>query len=338
MKKVIESKTILRRYSFLLFTLSWLVCSAFAAEPMHAIAIHGGAGTILKKNMTPEKEKAYQDALLEALTIGNKILAEGGTSLDAVVATIVYLEDSPLFNAGKGAVFTHDGTNELDASIMNGADLSAGAVAGVTTVKNPIQLARAVMEQSPHVMMSGKGAEQFAKQQGIDLVDPKYFYTERRWKALQKRKKKDKKAKLDPDAKHGTVGVVALDRHGNLAAGTSTGGMTNKRYGRIGDSPIIGAGTYADNASCAVSATGHGEYFIRAAVAHDIAARVAYRGLSVKQASDEVVMKKLVEMGGTGGVIVLDRQGNVAMPFNTPGMYRGYQKAGEKAVIAIYKD
>ncbi|QHT68304.1 isoaspartyl peptidase/L-asparaginase [Rhodocytophaga rosea] len=315
------------------------------------LVIHGGAGTITRKSMTPEKEKAYKDKLNEALQVGYAVLKKGGSSLDAVEATIRIMEDSPLFNAGKGAVFTNAGKNELDASIMDGKTLKAGAIAGVTTIKNPISTARMVMEKSEHVLMTGKGAEQFAKEKGAEIVDPSYFYTEQRYQQLQKIKQEEKtqldhsedKGSLDEEQsifegkKFGTVGAVALDQFGNLAAATSTGGMTNKRYGRVGDSPIIGAGTYADNQTCAVSATGHGEYFIRAVVAYDVAALMAYKGLSVKEAADEVVMKKLVKMGGEGGIIALDKNGNIAMPFNSEGMYRGYIKADGTSEVLIYK-
>ncbi|MFQ5535590.1 MAG: isoaspartyl peptidase/L-asparaginase family protein [Sphingomonadales bacterium] len=294
-----------------------------------AIVIHGGAGTIRKGDMTPEKEAAYRQALEDALQAGYRTLEQGGSSLDAVVTAIRLMEDSPLFNAGKGAVFTNDGKNELDASIMDGRSLNAGSVAGVSHIKNPIALARLVMEKSEHVMLTGEGAEAFAKTQGVERVDPSYFYTERRWRDLQHRIK---------DSKHGTVGVVALDQNGNLAAGTSTGGMTNKKFGRVGDSPIIGAGTYANNDSCAVSGTGHGEYFIRANIAHDICALVEYKGLSVTEAADTVIHRKLTRMGGTGGVIVLDRKGNHAMVFNTEGMYRGYLRQGGEPEIRIYKE
>lgn len=313
------------------------------------LVIHGGAGTITRDNMTPEKEKAYREKLNEALETGYAVLKKGGTSLDAVEATIKVMEDSPLFNAGKGAVFTNEGKNEMDAAIMDGKTLNAGSIASVTTIKNPITAARAVMEKSEHVMMIGDGAEKFAKLQGVELVDPSYFYTETRFNQLKKIRDKEK-TQLDHDGgtssneniftegnKFGTVGAVALDAYGNLAAATSTGGMTNKRYGRVGDAPIIGAGTYADNNSCAVSATGHGEYFIRAVVAHDIASLMKYKGYSVKKAADEVVMKKLVDFGGEGGVIALDKNGNFAMPFNSAGMYRGYMKNG-KAEVSIYKD
>ena len=309
-------------------------------KPEYAIVIHGGAGTILKENMTPELEKQYTDKMNEALDKGEQILAAGGTAIEAVEQTIHIMEDSPLFNAGKGAVFTHAGRNELDASFMEGENMNAGAIGGVTNVKHPISLARAVMEQSDHVMLSGSGAETFAEEQGLELVDPEYFYTERRWNALQRILSEDSdKTELsesDPDKKHGTVGCVALDKNGNIAAGTSTGGMTNKKYGRIGDSPIIGAGTYADNNTCGVSSTGHGEFFIRFTVARDIAALMEFKGMSLEEAGDFVVNKRLVEKGGTGGVVALDKDGNVSMPFNTPGMYRGYAKPGEREV-SIYK-
>ncbi|HJQ68976.1 MAG TPA: isoaspartyl peptidase/L-asparaginase [Blastocatellia bacterium] len=311
-------------------------------EKRFKLVIHGGAGTILRSNMSPEREAAYRAALTEALQTGHAVLKRGGSSLDAIEATIKVLEDSPLFNAGKGAVFTSEGTNELDASIMDGATLKAGAVAGVKRIKNPISLARLVMEKSPHVMMVGEGAETFARQNGVEWVDPKYFYTEERWKQLQEAKRKEKQPKTSSlttdDKKFGTVGAVALDQNGNLAAGTSTGGMTNKKFGRVGDAPIIGAGTYANNATCAVSATGHGEYFIRSVVAHDIAALMEYRGLSLKEAADIVVMKKLVKLGGEGGVIAIDKDGNHAMPFNSPGMYRGFIDSDGKAVVEIYKE
>jgi len=365
-----------------------ITCSCFAAFAQDfsdkiTLVIHGGAGTITRANMSPEREKAYREGLDLALQKGYEVLKKGGTSVQAVEAAIHVMEDSPLFNAGKGAVFTNEGKNELDAAIMEGKTLKAGAVAGVTTIKNPISAAIAVMDQSVHVMMAGKGAEQFAKEKGLEIVDPSYFYTETRHKALE-RAKAQEKTELDHNAKEenggkgerggkangpfvpsspssikkepktgyhsvddliftegkkfGTVGCVALDKYGNLAAGTSTGGMTNKRYGRIGDAPIIGAGTYANNATCAVSATGHGEYFIRSVVAHDISALMEYKGLSLKDAANEVVMKKLVEIGGEGGIIAVDRNGNVAMPFNSEGMYRGYIKSDGKREILIYKD
>lgn len=318
------------------------VKNAEMERPAYAIVIHGGAGTILKKNMTPEKEKAYQDAMNKALDIGEEILKNGGSSMDAVEQSIRYMEDSPLFNAGKGAVFTHEGRNEMDASFMYGEDQNAGAVGGVTNIKHPISAARAVLEKSEHVMMAGKGAEDFSKLQGLEIVDPSYFRTERRWNSLQRILQSEKeKTELseddDIDKKHGTVGCVALDENGNIAAGTSTGGMTNKKYNRIGDSPIIGAGTFADNATCGVSSTGHGEYFIRYTVARDIAAMMEYGGKTLAEAGDYIINKKLVDKGGTGGVVALDKMGNIAMPFNTPGMYRGYAKPGER-VVKIYKE
>ena len=309
-------------------------------RPAYAIAIHGGAGTIKKENMSPEKEKEYLDILHEALTVGEKILQQGGTASDAVIQTIMVMENSPLFNAGKGAVFTNAGTNELDASYMDGKTMNAGAVGGVTNVKNPIQAARAVMEKSEHVFLSGKGAEEFSKEVGLEIVEPSYFYTERRWNSLQRLLEKDGKSGAilseDENYKYGTVGCAALDKAGNLVAGTSTGGMTNKRYNRIGDAPIIGAGTYANNQTCAVSSTGHGEYFIRYAVAHDISARMEYLNEDLQTAADAVVNDKLVKAGGGGGIIAVDKDGNVAMPFNTSGMYRGYAKPGEREVL-IYK-
>ncbi|WP_108867884.1 isoaspartyl peptidase/L-asparaginase family protein [Aquimarina aquimarini] len=316
-------------------------------EDNFGIVIHGGAGTILKKNMTPEKEAAYKAKLEEAVKVGHAILKNGGTSLEAVEKTINVLENSPLFNAGKGAVFTNDATNELDASIMDGSNLNAGAVAGVKTVKNPINLAREVMLNSPHVLLSGSGAELFAKERNLEIVDPAYFFTEDRMKSLEtvKEKLKNKEANkttafYDPiikDAKFGTVGCAALDKHGNLAAGTSTGGMTNKKWNRIGDSPIIGAGTYANNATCAVSSTGWGEYFIRAMVAHDISALMEYKGVSLQQAAHEVIQKKLTDLGGTGGIVAIDNQGNVTMEFNTAGMYRASMNAKDELNIGIYK-
>lgn len=313
-----------------------------AAKPAYALVIHGGAGVILKENMTPEREQAYLDKLNEALDIGERILRAGGTSLDAVQRTIMHMEDSELFNAGKGAVFNHEGKNEMDASIMEGKDLRAGAIGGVSNIMNPIVAARAVMEKSPHVMLTGKGAEEFARLQGIEQVDPSYFFTERRMEALKKALEADREKSVGKetgpdDRKHGTVGACALDQFGNLVAGTSTGGMTNKKWNRIGDSPVIGAGNYANNRTCAVSATGHGEFFIRYTVAHDISALMEYKGLSLQDASDEVVMDKLVDAGGSGGIVAVDREGNIAMTFNSPGMYRGYARPGER-VVKIYGD
>jgi len=308
----------------------------------YAIAIHGGAGTILKKNMTPEREEGIRAALSAALDIGETILKNGGTSLEAVEKTIHVLEDSPYFNAGKGAVFNHDGTNEMDASIMRGSDKNAGAVGGLSTIKHPITAAIAVMQKSEHVLLTGAGAEEFSRQQGIETVDPKYFYTESRWNSLQRVLAEEKGAELSEsvmpdDKKHGTVGCVALDGKGDIVAGTSTGGMTNKRFNRFGDVPIIGAGTYADNETVGISCTGHGEYFIRYAVAHDVHARMLYLNESLETAGNHVVNKTLVDAGGSGGLISVDRYGNVSLPFNSAGMYRGYAKPGER-YIGIYKD
>jgi beta-aspartyl-peptidase (threonine type) len=312
------------------------------------LVMHGGAGTINRSNMTPDMEKQYRETLEQALRAGQAILSKGGRSLDAVETSIRILEDSPLFNAGKGAVFTHEGRNELDAAIMEGKTKRAGSVAGVTIIKNPISAARAVMEKSPHVMMAGHGADLFATQAGLEVVDPSYFWTERRWKALQQELIKEQEQKpptprseLEPlieKPKYGTVGAVALDQSGNLAAGTSTGGTTNKRFGRIGDSPIIGAGTYAENESVAVSCTGTGEYFIRWTVAHDIAALYKYRQMSVELAGNEVIHHKLKEAGGDGGAIILDAKGNFSMPFNTEGMYRGWIGGDGVPHVLIYKE
>jgi len=300
-----------------------------AQKQQWAIVIHGGAGGITRENITPELDKEYRAGLQVALNTGKKILAEGGSALDAVEKTIRTMEDNPLFNAGKGAVFTHDGKNELDAAIMDGSNLGAGAVAGVMDIKNPISAARRVMTYSPHVMLTGAGASQFAKEQGLEIVPPSYFFTERRFNELQEILKKQK---------NGTVGCCALDKNGNLAAGTSTGGMPDKKYNRVGDAPIIGAGTYANNATCAVSGTGHGEYFIRWTVAHDISALMEYKGMTLKDASELVVNDKLVKAGGSGGVICLDKAGNVSMPFNSTGMFRGFATADGKEGIFVYKD
>ncbi len=316
--------------------------------PKWGLVIHGGAGNISPENLGPERQARYKAKLEEALRAGHAVLARGGESLDAVQAAVQVLEDSPLFNAGKGAVFTHEGENELDAAIMDGPTQRAGAVAGLKHVKNPIDLARRVMERSPHVMMIGAGAEAFAKAQGVELVPQSYFYTEERWQSLQRALEAEKQTQGVPpssasergpqgDYKFGTVGAVALDQHGHLAAGTSTGGMTNKRFGRVGDVPIIGAGTYA-NAGCAVSATGHGEFFIRYTVAHDICARMAYQGAPLAAAADAVVMDVLVKAGGEGGIIAMDAQGNVAMPFNSKSMYRGALGADGVVYTAILKD
>lgn len=319
-----------------------LLCSA---QKKYVLVIHGGAGTITKENMTPEKEKAYKDKLTEALKAGYAEIQKGKTSVDAVQSAIVVMENSPLFNAGKGAVFTHEGRNELDASIMYGKDKSAGAVAGVHTIKNPIKAAIAVMQKSKHVMLSGKGAEEFAKEQKLEIVDPKYFWTQDRWNGLQKALEKEKLKKattqkkkpdyLEIDQKFGTVGAVALDREGNITAGTSTGGMTNKRWNRIGDSPVIGAGTYA-NAQVGISGTGWGEFFIRSTAARTVAAKMEYQHKDVKTATQEVIAE-IGKMGGDGGLIALDKNGNIAMEMNTAGMYRGAITDKGEIEVEIYK-
>jgi len=323
-----------------------------------AIVIHGGAGNISREYMTAEAEEAYTLKLEEAIRVGYEILNNGGNSLDAVEKTINVLEDSPLFNAGKGAVFTNAETNELDASIMDGKTLNAGASAGTRTVKNPINLARAVMENSPHVMLAGHGADVFAQEQGLEIVDTSYFYTEKSYNSLQRVKEYEEKsssAKAPDDkekadnntafydsaiknSKFGTVGCAALDKNGNLAAGTSTGGMTNKRWGRVGDAPIIGAGTYANNNTCAVSSTGWGEFFIRAMVAHDISALMEYKGLSMEEAAKEVIQKKVPELGGDGGIIAVDKNGNMVMEFNTSGMFRATMNDKGELFIGMYND
>jgi beta-aspartyl-peptidase (threonine type) len=327
-------------------------------NPRLGFIIHGGAGVIKPGTLTPEMEKQYRDALEQAVMAGYKALQDGKTSIEAVEVALRIMEDSPLFNAGKGAVFTADGRNELDASIMDGKSLAAGAVSGVRHVKNPISLARAVMERSPHVMLTGEGAEQFAKEQNIELVEEKYFFTQRRWDDLQKIKQQEKSEKgkevksekvkpsvsindLVPAARFhqnrfGTVGAVALDKNGNIAAGTSTGGMTNKKWGRVGDSPIIGAGTYANNNTGGISATGWGEYFIRLGVARDISALMEYSAIPVQQAADIVIKQKLQKLGGDGGVIALDRFGNIGISFNSEGMYRAYINSEGKPVVEIY--
>jgi beta-aspartyl-peptidase (threonine type) len=303
---------------------------------MFAIAIHGGAGTLPRSELSTEMEHAYRSGLSEALMAGIRVLEDGGDAVDAVTRSVLLLEDCPLFNAGRGSVFTYDGLNELDAAIMNGANLAAGAVCALRRIANPIALARSVMENSPFVMLNGAGAEEFALTQGFTFVAPEYFRTEERWNQLQRILNGDRSLSPLTIAHIGTVGAVACDTHGNLAAATSTGGMTGKRYGRIGDSPIIGAGTYADNRSCAVSATGHGEKFICAAVAHDIAARKRHGGRDLAQAVYEVVQEELPARQGEGGVIAVDRDGAISMQFNTEGMFRASARAGEKPVIAIY--
>ena len=324
--------TLLSAFALALSTITM----SHAATPV--LVIHGGAG-VVAADVTPQREKAVRAALQRALESGYAQLKAGKPALDAVTAVITVLEDDPLFNAGKGAVFNHDGKNELDAAIMDGSTLRAGSIANVHRVKNPILLARAVMEKSPHVMLVGSGAEQFAQSIGMPLVEPKYFYTAERWQQLQKALADEKASTADAKKAphHGTVGAVALDVHGNLAAGTSTGGMTNKRYGRVGDSPIIGAGTYA-NAACAVSATGWGEFYIRANAAHDICARVEYKGEPLAQAAREVVMDVVPKLGGDGGVIALDADGNFTTPFNTEGMYRGWVDKDGKIHISIFAD
>ncbi|MBG0506040.1 isoaspartyl peptidase/L-asparaginase [Elizabethkingia anophelis] len=317
------------------------------AQKKYVMVIHGGAGTITKANLSPEKEKEYREKLTEALQKGYAEIKNGKSSLDAVSAAIMVMEDSPLFNAGKGAVFTYEGRNELDASIMNGKDQKAGAVAGVTTIKNPILAARAVMDKSEHVMMAGPGAEKFAKEQKLEIVDPKYFWTEKAWNSLQKVKAMEtsKKTSLNNkeqypdyfivDHKFGTVGAVALDKNGNIAAGTSTGGMTNKKYGRIGDSPIIGAGTYA-NEQVGISGTGWGEFFIRTVASKTAADRMKYLHKPVTEATQESI-DEIGKLGGNGGLIALDKDGNVAMPFNTEGMYRGTVTDKGEVEVYIYK-
>ncbi len=337
--------------------------SVFAQTPPAAngadritLAVHGGSGTISRSTITPQQEALYRDALERALKAGHAVLVKGGSSVDAVVATIKVFEDDPLFNAGKGAVFTNDGKNELDASIMDGKTGLAGAVAGVTTVKNPITAARAVMDKTRHVLMVSSGADKFAAAQKLDIVTPEYFHTPHRWEQLQKAKERDQ-IQLDHDGKpktssapadafepwmidnkFGTVGAVALDAQGNLAAGTSTGGLTNKLYGRVGDSPIIGAGNYADNNTVAVSATGTGEFFMRGVVAYDVSARMKYANASVSQAVDQTIKAALDDKKGRGGVVALDKDGNVKYGFNTEGMYRGSIKADGKPMVLIYKD
>jgi len=339
----------------ILFTLGQLFfisCSSGKAKestgntPAPVLVIHGGAGTITRERMTDTLAAEIRKVMQKALEEGYLILQEGGSSVEAVVTAIQVMEESPLFNAGKGAVFTWEEKNELDASIMEGAHGNAGAVAGVSTIRSPIEAAMHVMTNSPHVLLTGKGAEEFAEKEGLEMADPAYFYTEDRYRQLMRikaasveNKEESKGSSYVPgnqtEFKFGTVGAVALDKRGNLAAGTSTGGTTNKRYGRIGDSPIIGAGTYADNKSCAVSATGHGEYFIRNVVAYDIAARMKYQGKDLSTASEEVI-RELKLKDGSGGVICLDAQGNIAMPFNTEGMYRGYIDQSGETVIEFY--
>ena len=345
----------MRGFAVLLAVGLMTMASAATAGPKWALAIHGGAGVIERKDLTPQQDGAFREAMARVAEAGAAVLRNGGAALDAVEAAIHILEDDPLFNAGRGAVFSAEGRNELDASIMDGSNLKAGAVAGATRTRHPISLARAVMDRSPHVMLSGLGADAFAAEQGLEQVDPSFFFTERRWKALERELARlglpvpprplgapaapSARAELAHDeGKHGTVGVVALDTHGNVAAGTSTGGMTAKRWGRIGDSPIIGAGTYASNASCAVSATGSGEYFIRLTVARQICALVELKGLSLQAAADQVIQKDLTALGGDGGVIAVAPDGQIAWSFNSSGMYRARVAEGQAAVVGIYND
>ncbi len=304
---------------------------------MFGIAIHGGAGTLPRGEMSSEAERRYRDGLQEAVDAGYLLLQNGGSSMDAVTRAVMLLEDNSLFNAGCGAVFTLDGRNELDASIMDGRTLKAGAVCGVMRIRNPVQLARAVMEKSEHVMLAGAGAEEFAATEGFSFVEQGYFHTPERWQQLQRIRGGDRGLSGHTISHVGTVGAVALDDCGRLAAATSTGGMTGKRFQRIGDSPIIGAGTYADDRSCAVSATGHGEVFIRAVVAHDICARMRFGGRGLGQAVREVIHGELPALGGEGGVVAIDARGEIAMEFNSEGMFRAARKSGEETQIAIYR-
>ena len=325
--KNIKAQTMIKNSILVfIFIISFTACNE--PDQNFGLVIHGGAGVIKKENMTPELEMQYETKLTEALGKGYSILKNGGSSRDAVEQTIKIMENSPLFNAGKGAVFTHEGYNELDAAVMDGKTLEAGAVAGVRNIKNPISLARKIMENSAHVMLSGSGALEFAREQGLEVVDSSYFFTDRRWKSLQKTLE---------NKKFGTVGCVALDKEGNLFAGTSTGGMTNKQYGRIGDSPIIGAGTYANNNTCAISATGHGEFFIRYTVAYEISALIKYKNYTLNDAANIVINKTLKEAGGDGGVIGIDQNGKITMPFNTPGMFRGFATSDGERGVYIYK-
>ncbi|MBU02684.1 MAG: beta-aspartyl-peptidase [Halieaceae bacterium] len=324
----------MKHYLWVLFGISMM---SAADDTSVAIALHGGAGTIERGAMSEELEATYRAFLNDAIIRGYEQLREGRAGLDVVVNVIQLMEDSPLFNAGRGAVYTWEGTHELDASIMHGENRDAGAVAGVSTVESPIALARAVMEDSPHVILAGTGAEAFALERGFDPVSPEYFATDRRREALEAYKANEQEG-LKPEADHkfGTVGVVVLDKAGNMIAGTSTGGMTGKRWGRIGDSPVIGAGTYADNRSCAVSATGHGEYFIRYTVARDVCARMQFGGVTLQEAASTVVLEELVAANGEGGIIAVDPAGNVALVFNTPGMYRASIDAAGRKVVGIY--
>jgi beta-aspartyl-peptidase (threonine type) len=343
----------MRIWLAILALLSATICPAADSAPKWAIVIHGGVGVIEPDEITPEQEAAYREALARAVGAGIDVLKRGGSALDAVEATIMFMEDDPLFNAGRGAVFTAEGRNELDAAIMDGRTLAAGAVAGVTRTRNPISLARRVMEKSPHVMMVGAGADTFSREQGLEQVEPGWFYTERRWRELETLLKgkglpiprKPAGITADPakdlvhdEGKWGTVGVVALDSNGNVGAGTSTGGLTGKRWGRVGDSPIIGAGTYASDTSCAVSGTGMGEYFIRLTVAREICSLVEYRRMDLQSAADEVIQKRLTALGGEGGVIAITPDGEMAWSFNSAGMYRARAADGQPVQVGIYKD
>lgn len=311
----------------------------------HAIAIHGGAGTITRSGLTPELELAYREALREAVELGDKILIAGGNALDAVSQSVKHMEENVLFNAGKGSVFNHEGTHEMDAAIMDGKTLMAGACSGIKNLKHPVLLAKAIMEKSEHVLLANAGAADFARKMNLEFAPDEYFFVQHRYDQYLKAKEDDRilldhtiPGDIAKEKKFGTVGAVALDEYGNIAAATSTGGMTNKRWGRVGDSPIIGAGTYANNETCAISCTGHGEYFIRSVVAYDISCLMEYKGLSLQKACELVVMKKLVKMGGEGGLIAIDAKGNIVMPFNSEGMYRAMKAADEKLFIGIYKD
>ena len=314
--------------------------NASLSENNYALAIHGGAGTILRSKMTPEREAAYQAGLRRALAAGRSVLADGGRALDAVSAAVMALEDEPLFNAGRGAVYTSAGKQEMDAAVMDGRDRSAGAVAGICGPRNPILAARAVMEHSGHVFLIGESALEFCRTQGLSFMEPSYFHTDQRWNALQETLAMRRSGTDDQDEsrRHGTVGAVACDRHGDLAAATSTGGMTAKSPGRVGDSPVIGAGTWADNETCAVSATGHGEIFIRYAAAHEIASRMRFAGQSLEEAARTVVIDVLAPAGGSGGVIAVDLAGNVSLPFNCSGMYRGAVRGDGRLMTAIYDE
>lgn len=336
-----DNKTI---FSLIIAFTSVITLMSASAEPLTpvAIAIHAGAGTISKEELTSAREQEIRETLIRAIQAGHKILSAGGSSLDAVTTAVTILEDSPNFNAGRGAVFNAEGRHEMDASIMDGSNLDAGSVAGVHNIRNPILLARKIMSDSVHVMLMGEGAEVFARRHDIEFAGDDYFFTEYRWQQLQQAKSGENRNSHyfpDPPSRWlSTVGSVALDARGNLAAATSTGGMTNKRWGRVGDSPIIGAGTYADNRSCAVSATGHGEYFIRATVARDICSRVQYQGLSLEEAAEAVINGQLKEMGGDGGIIAMDGKGNIAQTFNTPGMYRAMIDVDGNLSVSIFKD